>query len=58
MPREHFSLLLTKEWFSCSACDFKGNIWTLRKMGLVEFDDNGDVNVYGNFSSSFATSQF
>ena len=39
----HFSLLLTKEWFSCSACDFKGNIWTLRKMGLVEFDDNGEV---------------
>lgn len=40
---EHPSLLVTKEWFSCSACDFKGNIWTLRKMGLVEFDDNGIV---------------
>ena len=38
---EHFSLMMTKEWFSCSACDFKGNIWTLRKMGLVEFADNG-----------------
>lgn len=37
----HFSLLVTREWFSCSACDFKGNIWTLKKMGLVEFDDNG-----------------
>ena len=42
---EHFSLLLTKEWFSCSACDFKGNIWTLRKMGLVEFDDNGEAKL-------------
>jgi len=37
----HFSLLVTKEWFSCSACDFKGNIWTLRKMGMVKFDDEG-----------------
>lgn len=37
----HFSLLTTKEWFSCSACDFKGNIWTLKKMGLVEFDGDG-----------------
>ena len=39
----HFSLLVTKEWFSCSACDFKGNIYTLKKMGLVEFDENGAV---------------
>ena len=39
----HFSLLVTREWFSCSACDFKGNIYTLRKMGLVEFDDKGVV---------------
>ena len=39
----HYSLLVTKEWFSCSACDFKGNIYTLRKMGLVEFDNNGVV---------------
>ena len=37
----HPSLLVNKEWFSCSACSFKGNIFTLRKMGLVEFDDNG-----------------
>ena len=37
----HPSLLVTKEWFSCSACSFKGNVWTLRKMGLVEFDNNG-----------------
>lgn len=40
---KHPSLLVTKEWFSCSACDFKGNVYTLRKMGLVEFDDNGKV---------------
>lgn len=39
----HPSLLVTKEWFSCSACSFKGNVFTLRKMGLVEFDDNGVV---------------
>lgn len=39
----HFSLLVTKEWFSCSACDFKGNIWTLKKKGFVDFDDNGIV---------------
>lgn len=39
----HYSLLVTREWFSCSACDFKGNIYTLRKMGLVEFDDKGVV---------------
>jgi len=38
---EHPSLLVTKEWFSCSACNFRGNVWTLRKMGLVEFDDKG-----------------
>ena len=37
----HESLLVTKEWFSCSACDFKGNIWTLRKMKLVDFDEKG-----------------
>lgn len=37
----HPSLLVTKEWFSCSACSFRGNIWTLRKMKLVEFDDKG-----------------
>lgn len=41
----HFSLLVTKEWFSCSACDFKGNIWTLRKMKFVEFDDKGRYKV-------------
>ena len=39
----HPSLLVTKEWFSCSACSFKGNIWILKQMGLVEFDDNGEV---------------
>lgn len=37
------SLLITRSWFSCSACDFKGNIWTLKKMGLVEFDSNGEA---------------
>lgn len=41
----HFSLLVTKEWFSCSACDFKGNIWTLRKMKFVEFDDKGRYRI-------------
>ena len=38
----HPSLLVTKEWFSCSAnCGFKGNIWTLYKKGLVKFDNDG-----------------
>ena len=40
---EHPSLLVTKEWFSCSACSFKGNIWTLRKMGLVKFGEDGKI---------------
>lgn len=39
----HPSLLITKEWYSCSGCGAKGNIWTLKKKGLVEFDDNGGV---------------
>lgn len=38
---KHPSLLVTKEWFSCSACSFRGNIWRLKKMGLVDFDENG-----------------
>ena len=37
------SLLVTKEWFSCSACGEKGNIWALRKKGLVEFDKEGKI---------------
>lgn len=40
---KHPSLLVTKEWFSCSACNFKGNIYTLRKMGFVEFGNDGKV---------------
>lgn len=41
----HPSLMVTKEWFSCSACDFKGNIWTLKKMGLVKFGNNGEYRL-------------
>lgn len=37
----HPSLLVTKEWFSCSACGFKGNIWTLKKKGYISFGDDG-----------------
>ena len=38
----HPSLLVTREWFSCSAnCGFKGNIYTLKKLGYVKFDDDG-----------------
>lgn len=37
------SLLVTKEWFSCSACGEKGNIWTLRKNGVVEFNEDGEI---------------
>lgn len=39
----HPSLLITKEWYSCSGCGAKGNIWTLKKKGLVEFDEEGGV---------------
>ena len=35
------SLLITKDWFSCSACNAKGNIWTLKKLKMVDFDDKG-----------------
>jgi len=37
----HPSMLVTKSWFNCASCNCKGNIFTLRKMGLVEFDNNG-----------------
>lgn len=37
------SLLVTKEWFSCSACQFKGNIFTLKKLGYVDFGKDGVV---------------
>ena len=37
----HPSLLVTKRWFNCASCNFKGNVFTLKKMGLVEFDNNG-----------------
>lgn len=37
------SMLVTSDWYSCSGCAEKGNIFTLRKKGLVEFDENGIV---------------
>lgn len=37
----HPSLMIGKEWFKCLACGEKGNIWTLRKKGLVEFGIDG-----------------
>lgn len=40
---KHPSMLVTKEWYSCSACGEKGNVWTLRKKGLVEFGGDGKV---------------
>ena len=30
------SLLVTKEFYSCSACGSKGNIWTLHKKGYID----------------------
>ena len=42
---KHPSLLVTKEWFSCASCNFKGNVFTLRKMGFVEFDDKGVAKI-------------
>lgn len=35
------SLLVTKEYYSCASCGEKGNIFTLKKKGLVEFDNEG-----------------
>lgn len=40
---KHPSLLVTKEWFSCSGCGFKGNIFTLKKLGYVDFGIDGVV---------------
>ena len=37
------SLSLTKRTYKCLACGEKGNIWTLKKKGLVEFGINGEV---------------
>lgn len=39
----HPSLLVTKEWFSCSSCNFKGNVFTLKKLGYVDFGKDGVV---------------
>lgn len=39
------SLLVTKDWYSCSSCNAKGNIWTLKKQHLVEFDSTGRVKL-------------
>ena len=39
----HPSLMIGKEWFKCLACGEKGNIWALKKKGLVEFDLYGEV---------------
>lgn len=41
----HPSMLVTKSWFNCASCNCKGNVFTLRKMGLVEFDDKGIVRL-------------
>ena len=37
------SLLVTKDWFSCSSCSFKGNVFTLKKLGYVDFGKDGVV---------------
>lgn len=42
---EHPSLMVTKEWFSCSACSFKGNIYTLKQKGFVSFGIDGVAKV-------------
>ena len=39
----HPSLMIWKDCFKCTACGEKGNIWTLKKKGLVEFGLNGEV---------------
>ena len=40
---KHPSLMITKKTFKCRACGEQGNIWSLRKKGLVEFGLNGEV---------------
>lgn len=35
------SLLVTKKWFSCSACGSKGNIWTLHKKRYINLFEKG-----------------
>lgn len=40
---EHPSLQITQKTFKCKACGEKGNIWTLKKKGLVEFGIDGEV---------------
>ena len=37
------SLMIGKEGYRCLACGEKGNVYTLRKKGLVEFGLNGEV---------------
>lgn len=39
------SLLITKDFYSCGSCGAKGNIWTLKKKGLVTFDYDGKVKL-------------
>lgn len=39
----HPSMLVTKDFYSCASCNARGNIFTLKKKGLVEFDDKGEV---------------
>ena len=35
------SLLLTKSYYSCASCGAKGNVFTLKKLGYVEFGLDG-----------------
>lgn len=42
-PDKNPSMLVTENFYSCSACEEKGNIWTLRKKGLVSFTDDGEL---------------
>ena len=37
------SMLVTKEWYSCSGCNERGNVFTLHKKGLVRFSSDGKV---------------
>lgn len=40
---KHPSLMLTKRTFKCRACGEQGNIWSLKKKGIVEFGYNGEI---------------
>lgn len=42
-PDSNPSMMVTKEWFSCSACGIKGNIWYFIKNKKIKVDKEGVI---------------